>query len=29
MSLWDRLSDGVRTALDRPAGAAQGPSPTG
>ncbi|MBK8692955.1 MAG: J domain-containing protein [Deltaproteobacteria bacterium] len=25
MSLWDRLSDGVRTALDRPAGAAQGP----
>ncbi|TAK33111.1 MAG: hypothetical protein EPO40_01090 [Myxococcaceae bacterium] len=25
MSLWDRLSDGVRTALDRPAGAAPGP----
>ena len=25
MSLWDRLSDGVRTALDRPAGTAQGP----
>jgi len=25
MSLWDRLSDGVRTALDRPAGTAPGP----
>jgi len=25
VSLWDRLSDGVRTALDRPAGAAHGP----
>lgn len=25
MGLWDRLSDGMRTALDRPAGAAQGP----